>query len=72
MSLFDNVIFDFLSFHFYLAGLGYGTTVVLLYSSIYYIIIMAWGFFYLFSSFSNELPWASCNNVWNTGKRLYY
>ncbi|XP_058259926.1 sodium- and chloride-dependent GABA transporter 2-like isoform X2 [Hemibagrus wyckioides] len=47
-------------------GLGYGTIVVLLYSSIYYIIIMAWAFFYLFSSFSSELPWASCNNSWNT------
>ncbi|GAA6090166.1 sodium- and chloride-dependent GABA transporter 2-like isoform X1 [Tachysurus ichikawai] len=47
-------------------GLGYGTMVVLLYSSIYYIIIMAWAFFYLFSSFSTELPWASCNNSWNT------
>ncbi|XP_053354684.1 sodium- and chloride-dependent GABA transporter 2-like [Clarias gariepinus] len=47
-------------------GLGYGTIVVLLHSSIYYIIIMAWAFFYLFSSFSTELPWASCSNVWNT------
>ncbi|KAK3575360.1 hypothetical protein QTP86_025485, partial [Hemibagrus guttatus] len=47
-------------------GLGYGAMVMLLYSSIYYIIIMAWAFFYLFSSFSSELPWASCNNYWNT------
>ncbi|XP_053492568.1 sodium- and chloride-dependent GABA transporter 2-like isoform X1 [Ictalurus furcatus] len=47
-------------------GLGYGSIVVLLYSSIYYIIIMAWAFFYLFSSFSTELPWASCSNAWNT------
>ncbi|KAF5909365.1 sodium- and chloride-dependent GABA transporter 2-like isoform X2, partial [Clarias magur] len=47
-------------------GLGYGTIVVLLHSNIYYIIIMAWAFFYLFSSFSPELPWASCSNAWNT------
>ncbi|XP_026786519.3 sodium- and chloride-dependent GABA transporter 2-like [Pangasianodon hypophthalmus] len=47
-------------------GLGYGTVVVLLYSSIYYLIIMAWAFFYLFSSFSTELPWATCSNAWNT------
>lgn len=33
----------------------------------YYIVILAWGFFYLFSSFSSELPWVSCNNTWNTG-----
>ncbi|XP_030632085.1 sodium- and chloride-dependent GABA transporter 2-like [Chanos chanos] len=47
-------------------GLGYGAQVVVLYSSIYYIIILAWAFFYLFSSFSAELPWASCRNPWNT------
>ncbi|KAG5837925.1 sodium- and chloride-dependent GABA transporter 2-like isoform X1 [Anguilla anguilla] len=47
-------------------GLGFGSQVVVLYSSIYYIIILAWAFFYLFSSFSTELPWASCGNTWNT------
>uniref|UniRef100_A0A8B9LBV7 Transporter n=2 Tax=Astyanax mexicanus TaxID=7994 RepID=A0A8B9LBV7_ASTMX len=47
-------------------GLGYGSQVVVLYSSIYYIIILAWAFFYLFSSFSSQLPWASCRNTWNT------
>ncbi|XP_060775573.1 sodium- and chloride-dependent GABA transporter 2-like isoform X11 [Neoarius graeffei] len=47
-------------------GLGYGTLVAVLYSSIYYILILAWAFFYLFSSFSAELPWATCNNFWNT------
>uniref|UniRef100_A0A673XM92 Transporter n=1 Tax=Salmo trutta TaxID=8032 RepID=A0A673XM92_SALTR len=47
-------------------GLGYCSQVVVLYSGIYYIIILAWAFFYLFSSFSSELPWASCRNSWNT------
>ncbi|XP_062402174.1 sodium- and chloride-dependent GABA transporter 2-like isoform X2 [Sardina pilchardus] len=47
-------------------GLGYGSQVVVLYSSIYYVIILAWAFFYLFSSFTPELPWASCQNPWNT------
>lgn len=47
-------------------GIGYGSQVVVLYSSIYYIIILAWAFLYLFSSFSNEVPWASCRNSWNT------
>uniref|UniRef100_A0A8C6PQC5 Transporter n=1 Tax=Nothobranchius furzeri TaxID=105023 RepID=A0A8C6PQC5_NOTFU len=47
-------------------GLGYGSQVVVLYSSIYYIIILAWAFLYLFSSFSSELPWSSCRNSWNT------
>uniref|UniRef100_A0A3Q2QQB8 Transporter n=1 Tax=Fundulus heteroclitus TaxID=8078 RepID=A0A3Q2QQB8_FUNHE len=47
-------------------GMGYGSQVVVLYSSIYYIIILAWAFLYLFSSFNSELPWATCRNSWNT------
>uniref|UniRef100_A0A3P8ULP3 Transporter n=1 Tax=Cynoglossus semilaevis TaxID=244447 RepID=A0A3P8ULP3_CYNSE len=47
-------------------GIGYGSQVVVFYSSIYYVIILAWGFFYLFSSFNSELPWSSCRNSWNT------
>ncbi|KAI1897147.1 hypothetical protein AGOR_G00080200 [Albula goreensis] len=47
-------------------GMGYGSQVVVLYSSIYYVIILAWAFFYLFSSFSSDLPWANCRNPWNT------
>ncbi|KAG7244644.1 hypothetical protein INR49_029663 [Caranx melampygus] len=47
-------------------GMGYGSQVVVLYSSIYYIIILAWAFLYLFSSFTSELPWSSCRNSWNT------
>ncbi|XP_068598844.1 sodium- and chloride-dependent GABA transporter 2-like [Brachionichthys hirsutus] len=47
-------------------GLGYGNQVVVLYSSTYYIVILAWAFLYLFFSFNAELPWASCRNSWNT------
>ncbi|CAB1315280.1 unnamed protein product, partial [Coregonus sp. 'balchen'] len=47
-------------------SLGYGSQVVVLYTGVYYIIILAWAFLYLFSSFSSELPWASCKNSWNT------
>ncbi|XP_033993177.1 sodium- and chloride-dependent GABA transporter 2-like [Trematomus bernacchii] len=47
-------------------GLGYGSQVTLLYSVVYYIVILAWAFLYLFSSFHTVLPWASCNNTWNT------
>lgn len=43
---------------------------MVLYSSIYYIIILAWAFFYLFSSFGPELPWANCQNPWNTGMTM--
>lgn len=52
----------------FFTGLGYGAQVVVFYSSIYYIIILAWAILYLYFSFSSELPWATCNNPWNTGK----
>ncbi|XP_036375603.1 sodium- and chloride-dependent betaine transporter-like [Megalops cyprinoides] len=47
-------------------GIGYASQVVVMYLNVYYIIVLAWAIFYLFSSFSNPLPWSSCNNVWNT------
>ncbi|XP_063071111.1 sodium- and chloride-dependent GABA transporter 2-like [Engraulis encrasicolus] len=47
-------------------GIGYATQVVIAYAAVSYIIIQAWAFFYLFSSFSAEVPWASCRNPWNT------
>ena len=37
-----------------------------LYIGIYYNILISWSFFYLFSSFTSSLPWASCDNAWNT------
>ncbi|KAJ8369484.1 hypothetical protein SKAU_G00095120 [Synaphobranchus kaupii] len=54
------------------AGIGYGSQVVVFYSSVYYIIILAWAFFYLFSSLSSELTWASCGNSWNTDSCVEY
>ncbi|KAM9758515.1 sodium- and chloride-dependent GABA transporter 2-like isoform 2-T2 [Menidia menidia] len=47
-------------------GLGYAGQIITFYGSITYIVILAWALFYFFSSFSRELPWASCNNTWNT------
>ncbi|GLD51189.1 sodium- and chloride-dependent GABA transporter 2-like protein, partial [Lates japonicus] len=49
-----------------LQGLGNGSQIIMLYTVMYYIVILAWAFLYLFSSFNTELPWASCNNTWNT------
>nr|XP_020453650.1 sodium- and chloride-dependent GABA transporter 2-like isoform X2 [Monopterus albus]XP_020453651.1 sodium- and chloride-dependent GABA transporter 2-like isoform X2 [Monopterus albus] len=53
-------------------GLGYGSQMAVLYAGVYYIIILAWTFLYLFSSFRSELPWASCHNSWNTGGCFEY
>uniref|UniRef100_A0A672Z3S8 Transporter n=1 Tax=Sphaeramia orbicularis TaxID=375764 RepID=A0A672Z3S8_9TELE len=53
-------------------GMGYGSQVVVLYSSIYYIIILAWAFLYLFSSFSSELPWKQNQNQTNMLAEDFY
>uniref|UniRef100_A0AAY4B032 Transporter n=1 Tax=Denticeps clupeoides TaxID=299321 RepID=A0AAY4B032_9TELE len=47
-------------------GVGYATQVIVALLNFYYIIVLAWGIFYLSFSFSWNLPWSSCNNTWNT------
>uniref|UniRef100_H2L8Y3 Transporter n=2 Tax=Oryzias latipes TaxID=8090 RepID=H2L8Y3_ORYLA len=47
-------------------GMGYASQIIIFYGSVSYIVVSAWAFLYLFSSFSKELPWATCNNEWNT------
>ncbi|XP_048037407.1 sodium- and chloride-dependent GABA transporter 2-like [Megalobrama amblycephala] len=47
-------------------GIGYAGQLIQVYSCMYYIIILAWALFYLIFSFSSQLPWASCDNMWNT------
>ncbi|XP_045220474.2 sodium- and chloride-dependent GABA transporter 2 isoform X3 [Macaca fascicularis] len=34
--------------------------------NVYYIIVLAWALFYLFSSFTIDLPWGGCHHEWNT------
>jgi SNF family Na+-dependent transporter len=40
--------------------------VVSIFTGIYYNMIVAWCFFYLFSSFAADVPWKGCDNPWNT------
>ncbi|XP_076015536.1 sodium- and chloride-dependent GABA transporter 2-like [Genypterus blacodes] len=46
-------------------GIGYSILMIQFYSRLYSI-VMAWALFYLCFSFSDPLPWSSCNNSWNT------
>ncbi|KAM8849974.1 sodium- and chloride-dependent betaine transporter-like isoform 2-T2 [Spinachia spinachia] len=46
-------------------GIGYGQAVVKLYD-FSFIIIETWALFYLVFSFSAQMPWATCDNWWNT------
>lgn len=58
-------------FLFFFPGLGYTTQVIVALLNIYYIIVLAWAIFYLSNCFTWDLPWASCNNTWNTGGKRH-
>ncbi|XP_003918506.2 sodium- and chloride-dependent creatine transporter 1 [Papio anubis] len=47
-------------------GLGYASMVIVFYCNTYYIMVLAWGFYYLVKSFTTTLPWATCGHTWNT------
>ncbi|XP_061474412.1 sodium- and chloride-dependent taurine transporter isoform X2 [Rhineura floridana] len=47
-------------------GIGYASIVIVSLLNVYYIIILAWGLYYLFHSFTSVLPWAHCHQKWNT------
>ena len=43
-------------------GLGYGMLLVRFYVNVYYVIVCAWAFFYLFVGFTKHLPWKNCGD----------
>ncbi|XP_050707991.1 sodium- and chloride-dependent glycine transporter 1-like [Eriocheir sinensis] len=47
-------------------GVGVGMFMIAFFIALYYNVIIAWAFFYLFSSFTATLPWQSCDHWWNT------
>uniref|UniRef100_A0A4W3JNB1 Transporter n=1 Tax=Callorhinchus milii TaxID=7868 RepID=A0A4W3JNB1_CALMI len=47
-------------------GVGFTVILISLYVGFYYNVIIAWALYYLFSSFTMELPWIHCNNSWNS------
>ncbi|XP_070780036.1 sodium- and chloride-dependent GABA transporter 2-like [Enoplosus armatus] len=48
-------------------GTGYSIIIIQLYSRLYSI-ILAWALLYLIYCFRDPLPWATCNNPWNTDR----
>ncbi len=48
------------------SGIGAGMMIVCALVGIYYNMIIAWAIFYLFASFTSDLPWQHCDNDYNT------
>ncbi|XP_066569498.1 sodium-dependent noradrenaline transporter [Amia ocellicauda] len=46
-------------------GVGYTVIIIALYVGFYYNVIIAWSLYYLYSSFTHELPWMKCGHPWN-------
>ncbi|XP_067683461.1 sodium- and chloride-dependent GABA transporter 1-like [Haliotis asinina] len=51
-------------------GVGYAAAVMAAWLNAYYIVILAWGLFYLCCSFTSQLYWSHCGNWWNTQQCL--
>ncbi|CAF0721710.1 unnamed protein product [Rotaria sordida] len=49
-----------------LKGIGYAMLIINFYVLSYYNTIIAWSVHYFFASFRPIVPWAYCNNSWNT------
>ncbi|KAF5888655.1 sodium- and chloride-dependent creatine transporter 1, partial [Clarias magur] len=47
-------------------GIGYASMVIVFFCNTYYIMVLAWSFYYFIKSFSSTLPWFTCTNPWNT------
>uniref|UniRef100_A0A8C7GNM2 Transporter n=2 Tax=Oncorhynchus TaxID=8016 RepID=A0A8C7GNM2_ONCKI len=47
-------------------GLGYASMVIVFFCNTYYIMVLAWAFYYFIKSFNATLPWSTCDNPWNT------
>ncbi|ESO97642.1 hypothetical protein LOTGIDRAFT_103896 [Lottia gigantea] len=47
-------------------GIGWSVVLIAFYTDFFYNVVIAWCLHFFFSSFTSELPWARCDNAWNT------
>ncbi|RZC40284.1 sodium-dependent dopamine transporter-like [Asbolus verrucosus] len=47
-------------------GIGYAVVLIAFYVDFYYNVIIAWALRFFFASFTDMLPWTTCDNPWNT------
>lgn len=53
-------------FILFLLGVGYAAAVMAFWLNSFYIVVLAWAMFYMWSSFDFDVPWRTCGNTWNT------
>ena len=49
-----------------MTGIGYAMVALTSVVALYYNVIIAWALYYMAMSFTGVLPWATCDNWWNT------
>ncbi|XP_045191774.2 sodium-dependent noradrenaline transporter-like isoform X2 [Mercenaria mercenaria] len=47
-------------------GIGYASCFMAYLVAFYYNVVIGWAFYYLFSSFTLDLPWKTCDHEWNS------
>lgn len=47
-------------------GIGYASCFMAYLVAFYYNVVIGWAFYYLFSSFTSDLPWKTCDHEWNS------
>jgi len=49
-----------------ISGIGYASCFMSYVVAFYYNVVIGWAFYYLFSSFTLDLPWKHCDKDWNS------
>ena len=48
------------------AGIGWAVVLIAFYTDFFYNVVIAWCLHFFVASFTDSLPWTSCDNDWNT------
>ena len=58
--------FLYIVIYWFSTGMGIAVNLINFHLNVYYAVILAWSLRYFVASMASELPWATCNNPWNT------
>ena len=67
----QNTISLIASIYLIFLGLGFANFMASCFVGLYYNMIIAWTIYYLFASFTSQLPWDTCDNDFNTQCKLF-